>query len=89
MLDTLHGDKVEVLLRNKALLDSLTTTPVTPRVERLRQWFLEQKYKVAIDQIRIDTRVMKETVVEPMELRRGKVFAAIVREMPITYLPTS
>jgi formate C-acetyltransferase len=80
----LHGDKVEVSLRNKALLDSVTTTPVTPRVERLRQWFREQEYKVAIDQIRIDTRVMRETVGEPMELRRGKVFAAIVREMPIS-----
>jgi formate C-acetyltransferase len=75
--------KAEVLHRNRDLLDSVTDFEVTPRVERLRKEFVEKRYCLSIDRMRIETRVMKETEGEPMEVRRAKVFAAIVREMPV------
>ncbi len=75
--------KVEVLHRNKDLLDSAIDIEVTPRVERLRKAFIEYRYCLSIDKMRIETRVMKETEGEPMEVRRAKVFAAVVREIPI------
>lgn len=76
--------KVEVLHRNKALLDSVMDIGVTSRVERLRKVFVEHRYCLSIDRMRIETRVMKETEDEPMEMRRAKVFAAVVREIPIS-----
>jgi len=45
------------------------------------------KPSVSINKLRIETRVMKETEGEPMEMRRAKVFAAFVRETPISILP--
>jgi len=82
-LDVLDETKVEVLHRNRDLVDSVTDFNVTPRVERLRKEFVEKRYCLSIDRLRIETRVMKETEGEPMEVRRAKVFAAIVREMPV------
>jgi len=82
-LDVLDETKVEVLHRNRDLVDSVTDFEVTPRVERLRKEFVEKRYCLSIDRLRIETRVMKETEGEPMEVRRAKVFAAIVREMPV------
>ena len=59
----------------------------TPRVERLREAFLRLKIAASINRARIETRVMKETEGEPMVTRRAKVFAAVVREMPIDIYP--
>ena len=87
MLDSLQNDRVEVLHRNKALLDSVITMKMTPRVERLREAFLALEASVSINKLRIETRVMKETQGEPMEVRRAKVFAAFVRETPISIFP--
>ena len=81
--EVLDTTKVEVLHRNKDLLGSVTDFEVTSRVERLRKEFVEKRYCLSIDRMRIETRVMKETEGEPMEVRRAKVFAAIVREMPV------
>jgi len=74
---------IEVLHRNQSLMESVVTIKTTLRVERLRKAFLAQRYCVSIDKMRIETRIMKETEGEAMEIRRAKVFAAIVREMPI------
>ena len=59
----------------------------TPRVERLREVFLNQKGTIELDRSRIETRVMKETEGEPMVTRRAKAFAAVVREMPVSIAP--
>ncbi|KKN81332.1 hypothetical protein LCGC14_0320790 [marine sediment metagenome] len=74
---------IEVLLRNKARLDSVTAIKTTPRVDRLRDAYLKSRYSISIDKLRIETRIMKKTEGEPMEVRRAKVFAAVVRELPI------
>ncbi len=78
---------IEVLHRNQDLMDSVVTIKATPRVERLRNAFLAEKYCVSIDKMRIETKIMKETEGEPMEIRRAKVFAAFVREIPISIFP--
>ncbi|KKN81336.1 hypothetical protein LCGC14_0320830 [marine sediment metagenome] len=78
---------IEVMHRDKARMDKVVSIKVTPRVERLREAFLKQRYSASIDKMRIETRVMKETEGEPMELRRAKVFAAVVREIPISIFP--
>ena len=87
MLNTIGSDEVDVLHRNNVLLSRLTTRPVTPRVEEFREQYLSQKPSVSINKLRIETRVMKETEGEAMEIRRAKVFAAFVRETPISILP--
>ena len=79
-------DNVAVLHRNNALLDSITAMPVTPRVEKFRESYLGLKPSVSINKLRIETRVMKESEGEAMENRRAKVFAAFVRETPISIL---
>ena len=78
---------IEVLHRDKVRLESVVTIKATPRVERLRKIQLEMKPSVSIDKMRIETRVMKETEGEPMVTRKAKVFAAVVREMPISIFP--
>jgi len=62
----------------------LTTQPM-PRVEKLRQRYLDTRNKAVTDSGRIQTRVMKETEGEPLITRRAKAFAATVRGMP-TYI---
>ena len=74
---------VEVL--NK--VDRVLTVKPTPRVERLREAFVRLNATASIDRARIETRVMKETEEELMVTRRAKVFAAVVREMPIDIYP--
>ena len=59
----------------------------TPRVERLRETFLNLKPTASIERARIETRAMKDTPGEPTITRRAKVFAAVVREMPIDIYP--
>ena len=65
------------------MLDRVLTIKPTARVERLREAYLSAKPTASIDRARIETRVMKETEGQPVVTRRAKIFAAIVREMPI------
>lgn len=78
MLDTLKKSAVK-----EAMLDNVLSMKPTPRVERMRSAFFDLEATVSIDRARIEARVMKETEGEPMITRRAKVFAAVVREMPI------
>ncbi|MGR3294747.1 MAG: glycyl radical protein [Candidatus Bathyanammoxibius sp.] len=59
----------------------------TARVERLREAFLHVERSSSIDRARIEGRVMRETEGEPMITRRSKVFAAVLREIPIDICP--
>ena len=78
---------VQVSERKESLLDRVLTMKPTPRVERLREAYLSAKPAVSIDRARIETRVMKATEGEPMVTRRAKVFAAVVKEMPVNIYP--
>ena len=78
---------VQVLEREKSSRDKVITIKPTPRVERLRQRYLDTKDKIVIDMLRIVTKVMKETEGEPMVTRRAKAFAATVRGVPINIYP--
>jgi formate C-acetyltransferase len=78
---------VQVLEREKSLRDRVITIEPTPRVERLRQRYLDIKDKAVIDILRIKTRVWKETEEQPAVTRHAKAFAAIVREMPVNIYP--
>jgi len=82
MLDTLAESSVDT-----GLLDSALQLAPTPRIERMREFCIGLKPTGSIDRIRIETRVMKETEGKPMVIRRAKVFAAAVREMPIVIYP--
>jgi formate C-acetyltransferase len=68
-------------------LDRVVTMKPAPRVERLREAFLKIERTVSLDRARIEARVMRETEGEAMITRRSKVFAAVLREMPIDILP--
>ena len=78
---------IEVLHRDKARIASVVTIETTPRIEKLRNMYLERRYSVSIEKMRIETRSMKETEGEPIEIRRAKVFAAYARELPIGIFP--
>ena len=82
MLDTLDGSTTR-----DAKLSSVFAMEPTPRVEKMRKAFFDLQPTVAIDRARIEARVMRETEGEPMITRRAKVFAAVVREMPIDIGP--
>ncbi|MCH7909287.1 MAG: hypothetical protein IIB38_06680, partial [Candidatus Hydrogenedentes bacterium] len=73
--------------KQPAMLDRFLTIQPTPRVERLRQRYLNTKDKIVIDILRIRTRLMEETEGQPRETRQAMAFAAIVREMPINIYP--
>jgi len=78
--------------KEPTLLDRVFTIKPTPRVEKLREEYLDNdtQFKptaLLIDIIRIETRVMKETEGEPMAVRRAKVFSEIVREIPVNVYP--
>lgn len=66
-----------------SIRDRIMTTKPTPRVERLKETFMNTEPRIEIDSERIYTRVMKETDGDPMAIRRAKAFYALVREMPI------
>ena len=74
-------------VKEPTMLDKVLSMKATPRVERLRERLLSLKLTASIDRARIETRVMKETEGETMVTRRAKVFAAVVREMPINIYP--
>lgn len=70
-----------------ALLDQVLSMKPSSNVENLRKALLGFKPTASIKRARIETRVLKETEGQPMVLRRAKVFAAVVREMPIYIYP--
>ena len=74
-------------VKEPAMLDRVLTMKPTPRVKRIREAFLSIERSVSIERARIEARVMKETEGEPMITRRAKVFAAVLREMPIDIYP--
>lgn len=82
MLDVSRKSTVDQMM-----LDGIVTMAPTQRVEKLRAHLLSLKFTASIDRARIETRVMKETEGETMVTRRAKVFAAVVREMPIDVYP--
>lgn len=67
--------------------ESAFSSKPTARIERMREGFFTIKPTYSITRARIEARVMKETQAEPMISRRAKVFAAVVREMPIDVYP--
>jgi len=77
----------QVLEKEKRLVDEVFEIKPTPRVERLRQRYLDTKNKAVIDISRNVTKVMKETVGEPIVIRRAKAFAATVRGVPTNIYP--
>ena len=78
---------LQALEKDKHSREKFFTIQPTPRVERLRQRYLETKDKAVIDIGRIVTRVMKETEGEPTVTRRAKAFAATVRGVPVNIYP--
>jgi len=77
----------QVSEKKRGLLDRGLTTKPTSRVEMLRRRNLDAPNRAVIDNLRIRTRVMKETEGEPIETVRAKAFAANVREMPLNIYP--
>ena len=59
----------------------------TPRVEKLRQRYLDIPNKVVIDVARLRTQSRKETEGEMFITRRAKSFSAIVRCVPLNIYP--
>jgi len=82
MLDSLKKSTVDT-----TMLDRVIEMSPTPRVERLREKFFSLEHRYSIERARIETRVLKETEGEPTITRRAKVFAAVVREIPIDIYP--
>ena len=59
----------------------------TPRVEKLRQRYLDIPNKVVIDVARLRTQSRKETEGEMFITRRAKSFSAIIRCVPLNIYP--
>ena len=78
---------VQALDERRSLLGRVITSEPTPRIERLREMYLDSRKRLSIDILRIETRVMKETEGEPMVTRRSKVFVEVVRGIPISIFP--
>jgi len=78
---------LQALDREKSRREEVITSAPTPRVRRLLQWNLQAPNRAVIDNLRIRTRIMKETRGEPIERIRAKAFCATVREMPIHVYP--
>jgi formate C-acetyltransferase len=75
------------VLQEHIVRDSIMATEPTPRIERLREAFVRLRPSYSIDRARIETKVLKGTEGEPTMTRRAKIFAAVVREMPIDIYP--
>ena len=84
MTELLDGESTQTTEKGNNLLDQVMSVRPTARIEKLRQEFLNLKPTASIDRARIETRVMKETEGQPVVTRRAKVFAATVREMPLS-----
>ena len=65
------------------MFENVLTMKPTRRIESIREAYFQIKPTASIERARIETRVMKETEGEFEVTRRAKVFAALVREMPI------
>ncbi len=78
---------VQVLERERNLRGEVITIEPTPRVERLRQRYLETPNRVVIDVLRIVTKIMKETEGSPPLMRQAKAVAATVRGVPTNIYP--
>ncbi|MHA2037465.1 MAG: glycyl radical protein [Promethearchaeota archaeon] len=78
---------VQIVEKKETLLERVLTVQPTQRVERQRQRYLDRKLVYSIERDRIEVRVMKETEGEPMVTRKAKLFATIVRELPINIYP--
>ena len=78
---------VQILEKKETMLDRVLTVQPTQRVEKQRQAYLDRKLEYSIDRDRIEVRVMKETEGESMVTRKAKLFATIVRELPIEIFP--
>ena len=70
-----------------AMFKKVFTIKPTSRVQRLRDNFFNIERSLSIERVRIEARVMRETEGEPMITRRAKVFATVLREMPIDIYP--
>jgi len=68
-------------------LDRVLTMKPTPRVEKLRETLLGLTLTASIERARIETRAMKATEGEPTVTSRAKVFAAVLRELPVDIYP--
>ncbi len=77
----------KILEKRENLLERVLTAQPTQRVERHRQRYFDRTLVYSIDRDRIEARVMKETEGEPMVTRKAKLFATIVRELPIDIYP--
>ncbi len=64
-------------------LEELMGVAPSARVTRLREDYLSPKWVASIERERIEVEVMKATEGEETVVRKAKVFAAVVREMPI------
>jgi len=82
MLDTLKKSTID-----RDLLSRYIEFEPSQRIERMREAYMALRPSASLDRARIEARVMKETAGEPMIIRRAKVFAAAVREMPIDIYP--
>jgi len=67
----------------KTNLQGVERLGCSPRIERLRQSYFENKPTVCIHRARIYTEVYKETEGEPTAIRRGKAFKRHCQEKPI------
>jgi len=73
--------------KTETLLERVLTVQPTQRIERHRHRYIDRKLVYSIERDRIEVRVMKETEREPMVTRKAKLFAAIVRELPVDIFP--
>jgi len=71
----------------RAMRESLMTTLPTDRIERMREAYFTMGWTASLDRARIETRVLKETEGQPTITRRAKIFAAVMREIPIDIYP--
>ncbi|MHA2195560.1 MAG: glycyl radical protein [Promethearchaeota archaeon] len=78
---------VQIIEKRETLLDRVLSVEPTQRVKSQRQAYLDRKLEYSIERDRIEVRVMKETEGEPMVTRKAKLFATIVRELPIDIYP--
>ncbi|KKN03444.1 hypothetical protein LCGC14_1107650 [marine sediment metagenome] len=77
----------EIIVNKSAMWERYLTIETTPRVEILRQRYLNIQNKVVIDVARSRTQSRKETEGEPLVTRRAKSFSTIVKGVPTNIYP--
>jgi len=83
MLQTLENETA----KTPTQLGDIFAIEPTPRVQKLRDNFFPVKPTYSIERSRIEARVLRETEGESLIIRRAKVMAAVLREMPIAIYP--